>query len=131
MKYIRTKDGEVFKLKHDGWLFKEIEPKHTEMLVAIGNDRYEMQKIVYNRVIGKSHWKEEVVAEADNLEELCDWIVLKHNGKIRKLYDNYDTAILCEGNDITLYEEIYGAIETEKGLIYVAKMNEKGELELL
>ena len=26
---------------------------------------------------------------------------------------------------------IYGAIWTDKGLIYVAKMNEKGELELL
>lgn len=27
--------------------------------------------------------------------------------------------------------EIYGAIWTDKGLIYVAKMNEKGEFELL
>lgn len=27
--------------------------------------------------------------------------------------------------------EIYGAIWTDKGLIYVAKMNEKGELELI
>ena len=27
--------------------------------------------------------------------------------------------------------EIYGAIWTDKGLIYVAKMNDKGELELL
>ena len=27
--------------------------------------------------------------------------------------------------------QIYGAIWTDKGLIYVAKMNKKGELELL
>jgi hypothetical protein len=27
--------------------------------------------------------------------------------------------------------KLYGAIWTDKGLIYVAKMNEKGELELL
>ena len=29
------------------------------------------------------------------------------------------------------WTEIYGAIWTDKGLIYVAKMNDKGELELL
>lgn len=28
-------------------------------------------------------------------------------------------------------DELYGAIWTNKGLIYVAKMNDKGELELL
>ena len=36
-------------------------------------------------------------------------------------------SLLNEEDD----EIIYGAIWTDKGLIYVAKMNEEGELELL
>ena len=49
-----------------------------------------------------------IVKQADTIEELCDEIVMRKDSKT-----------------------IYGAIWTELGLRYVAKMNEKGELELI
>ena len=112
MKFVRTKDGKISKVIHEdyGW----------EIPVYCDND------------FGEKYVQEDdVLKQADTIEELCDWIVFKLNGKIKALYDNYDTAILCEGNHIAIYEDIYCAIETDKGLIYVAKMNENGELELL
>ena len=39
--------------------------------------------------------------------------------------EQYNTKLRYGGCDL------FGAIWTDKGLIYVAKMNEKGELELL
>ena len=57
---------------------------------------------------------------ADAIEELCDEFVVIVDGK------HYIRVPASNPNFQT-----YGAIWTEKGLIYVAKMNEKGELELL
>ena len=67
---------------------------------------------------------------ADTIEELCDVFVYEQKSN-HELYD-----ILCKNkeNDINYIKNgtsIYGAIWTKKGLIYVAKMNKKGELELL
>ena len=42
------------------------------------------------------------------------------------IYDKTDMKWFVEKGD-----NVYGAIWTDKGLIYVAKMNDKGELELL
>ena len=42
----------------------------------------------------------------------------------KEAYKNYLDALATQ-------KEVYGAIWTDKGLIYVAKMNEKRELELL
>lgn len=65
---------------------------------------------------------------ADTIEELCDEFVV--------IFDNKEPIIshllgLAIFYGYTEYKYIYGAIWTSKGLIYVAKMNEKGELELL
>ena len=62
-----------------------------------------------------------IIDQADTIEELCDEFVCEHyisanTNDLRKLKPN---GLIC------------GAIWTSKGLIYVAKMNEKGELELL
>ncbi len=68
--------------------------------------------------------------QADTIEELCDAFV----------YAKCDYMELEEAKCEKEWNEsdwqqdglpIYGAIWTDKGLIYVAKMNEKGELELL
>ena len=69
---------------------------------------------------------------AETIEELCDEIVYKNyffNQDEPMLYPkewDYKTLLKQEPNVI-----VYGAIWTDKGLIYVAKMNDKGELELL
>ena len=70
----------------------------------------------------------------DTKEELCDRYVLdkidiiflnKEHTKYR--FENSDEWF--DITDIELKKGIYGAIWTDKGLIYVAKMNEKGNLE--
>ena len=68
-----------------------------------------------------------IIKQADNIEELCDEFVCERylaNGFNLKGAVSYFRALRRIGN-------IYGAIWTYKGLIYVAKMNEKEELELL
>ena len=67
--------------------------------------------------------------KADNIEELCDEFVVADRDNHRGRYIVRDDGVLKE-----VYEKIgdvFGAVWTNKGLIYVAKMNEKGEFELL
>lgn len=83
--------------------------------------------------------------EADTILELCDefdwkWNETEFPYSIARQHDRYDgygdlkRAMRGEenyGKYLNQDYEIYGAIWTDKGLIYVAKINEKGELELL
>ena len=105
-KYIRTKDG-IYEIISDDY--------GCEIPVYCDND------------FGEKYIQEEdVIKFADTIEELCDEFVFMSYGKPliinnldipRKYVDNYAN-------------QTFGAIWTDKGLIYVAKMNEKGELEL-
>ena len=74
--------------------------------------------------------------QADSVDELCDeFIVVHENGThviqkrcghgLKDMDKNYP-EYLKRNNQV-----FYGAIWTDKGLIYIAKMNENGELELL
>lgn len=80
-----------------------------------------------------------VLAQADTIKELCDELVLievdGYPTLLEELYferrrflrkNEYEFLSVLPENPI-----IYGAIWTDEGLIYVAKMNDKGELELL
>ena len=86
--------------------------------------------------------------KADTIEELCDEFVLIHtecdnskdifeatdNGKwLQHRGDSYYSFGLKQirSGELEIKSPLYGAIWTDKGLIYVAKMNEEGELELL
>ena len=78
----------------------------------------------------------EVIKQADNLEELFSAIVLKGVDII--FLNKEHTQYHFEGSDewfdiidTELRMGIYGAIWTDKGLIYVAKLNDKKEFELL
>lgn len=114
MKYIRTKDG-VYK----------------KSLVSI----CELDGIEY--ASDDEMCYAEIIKQADTIEELCDEFVMNN-----ELYVDCDTkywrliaypgenVVYHYGND-DIKNGIYGAIWTDKGLIYVAKMNEKGEFELL
>ena len=83
-----------------------------------------------------------IIKQADTIEELCDYVV--------SMNELCDVPIVEElphemGNDKHFisnvkFQTLQGqhgkwwvklAIATDKGLIYVAKMNDKGELELL
>ena len=71
--------------------------------------------------------KADIIKEADIIEELCDCYVLE--------FDNGNRVVI-DADEYCNYEKhvrknCYGAIWTNKGLIYVAKMNENGEFELI
>lgn len=109
MSFIRTKDT-IF----------EVVNENKKCLIVKG-------KRNSNKIYGKSKKCTNIVQQADTIEELCDAFVDAYNDGSR------DIALL---SDIYFFESykshiVYGAIWNDKGLIYVAKMNDKGELELL
>lgn len=112
MKYIRTKDG-IYEVINGCVLDTKLK-------------WWQLERI--NKNEGKFYIDGIVVCErvADTIEEFCDEFVYQ----IDKYHYYNDELEIAKGlcDDIT---KIYGAIWTDKGLIYVAKMNEKGELELL
>ena len=72
-------------------------------------------------------FKTEPLAKSENLEELCDCYVFEFENASRFVIDadeycNYENHIR---------KNCYGAIWTDKGLIYVAKMNSEGKLVLI
>ena len=75
----------------------------------------------------------EIVNEADTIEELCDEFVIAYENGARIVYGDLEWAKVKArvNSKISIKSIIYGAIWTDKGLIYVAKMSNKGELELL
>ena len=107
MKYIRTKDGRIIKCSS--------EENETIITVSLLTT---------------------TIAQADTIEELCDCFVkIKRKGKCKPYilkFDYKDLPTLREQAIKYKDSPVYGAIHLEdKGLIYVAKINEKGEFELL
>ena len=109
MKYIRTKDG-----------IMNISQTNTPYVIIDGE---------YRMI---STFK-----QADTIEELCDVFVMFSRNRRKgisvlqsisyaRLYVKRDNRY--DGHYV---EKIYGAVWTDKGLIYVAKMNNEGVLELL
>ena len=107
MKYVRTKD-------------------ENNLIIDLTD-----MKLPYNLIDGYIDFNKfgmfKIIKQADTIEELCDAFV--------EIY-NDGTYEITPINDIRFFESyknhiVYGAIWTDKGLIYVAKMNDKGELELL
>ena len=67
----------------------------------------------------------------DTIEELCNEFVCITNDGELPLLDTLDKIMLYADTYPDNVKNIYGAIWTDKGLIYVAKMNNEGELELI
>ena len=105
MKYIRTKDG-IFE-------FEYITPTCD---YACKNNKYFLAS--------------DVIKYADTIEELCDEFVF-HDIEI-DMFTIFPILLpLQKRSKINVDYEQFGAIWTDKGLIYVAKMNSKGEMELI
>jgi len=117
MKYIRTKDGRIAEIK-DNMIVKEttIEIINQKGLRLVYKDR------PYVCVLNGS--EDYIVKQVDTIEELCDEFVVEDTQGLHYRTDDFK-GLENTGN------KIYGAIWTDKGLIYVAKMNDKGELELV
>ena len=125
-KYIRTRDR----------IGERLEP--NEECPEVENEHW---LGIVNGLIHKDN--EPIIAEADTIEELCDefvglvkstssnfiiMTVIAHS--LKELKESLKTELngeVYEGH----YDIIYGAVWCEWGLKYVAKLNEKGELELI
>lgn len=113
MKYIRTKD-KIIKIP----FANEEEWKNAKYRFYSSYE--EWKRIWFANV--------KIIKQADTIEELIDEFVYKH-------FDSYE---LCSIKTFDIKAtlkyfnaEIFGSIWVDDNLIKVAKMNEKGELELL
>ena len=129
-KYIRTKDG----------IYEVVEDSNKEWGKQI------VVKFPKNLNMKLADVKDQIIKQSDNLAELCDEAVAIYpdgshdNCSVMHIVDNngfceavYGCLSVSADDLKKNYEcwEVYGAIWTDKGLIYVAKMNEKGELVLI
>ena len=105
MKYIKTKDG----------IFEVGEVVETESTIL-------------DKLHAKYYLKQNIIAQANTIEELCDEFVYCYRNDMPILVNEEQIKqIILVGR----IQDVRGAIWTGKGLIYIAKMNEKGELMLI
>ena len=102
MKYIRTKDG-IYNKRKLAFAFRE--------------DYCPTDKD-YEKLL-----QTQIIKQADTIEELCDEFVYVDGNR----HKNYPCYAVEPKNDVKYHDVIYGAIWTDKGLIYVAQLNEESE----
>ena len=128
MRYIRTKEGIIV----DTTKYKNVvERTFRDKVVAIDLNHWGQDNDKYPTWIDVK----DIIKQADTIEELCDEFALiseleKRIIKPKELDKDFEGWT----KEIGIPEgiiKVYGAIWTDKGLIYVAKINDKGELELL
>ena len=131
MKYIRTK-YQILKVRQTHY--------YKDKTVAY----YELAKNEYGKPFTVSPY--EIVKEANNIVKLSDELVIKYKGEEKPrtvnmadlLKSGKSGLIVFKKHIKWLFENNKDRLEfcnlgiwTDKGLIYVAKMNDKGGLELL
>ena len=118
MKYIRMANN-IYELFYNSE-FEHYEAKPRDILNLTRG-----QIIISEAEIGKYE-------TANTIEELCDEIVSVY-GETHTIIaiDISPKKILHNMKGWKVEADIYGAIWTGKGLIYVAKLNDKRELELI
>ena len=122
MKYIRTKDGRLYEVTAT---------PRTNPLIYGGTQFiqvYDEQECVRRDI-----YMSDVIKQANTIEELCDDYVVISEGKhivVHYIEDTYEETLEL---DYSVFgdHEIYGSIWIGPNLHSVAKMNEKGEWELL
>ena len=109
-------------------MLRYVRTKDTEYGAIIDTEKYK-------EITGEDCYipKDEIVQEADTIEELCDEFVVAYENGARIVYGDLEWAKIKANTSLEAgYKSIiYGAIWTDKGLQFVARMNLKGELELL
>ena len=107
MKYIRTKNG----------IYEVVDTYEVSYVIGYTEDGFE-----------KKIYKEDVIKQADTIEKLCDEFVYCYRDDMPILVnEEQKKQIILVGR----IQDVLGAIWTEKGLIYVAKMNTDGVLCLI
>lgn len=108
MKYIRTKD---IIYENNGLMQSNSTTEENAIIVCGGHFAIPVSKII---------------AKSDTIEELCDCFVEVGLGNPMVVTWEY----VLNDEDRRNFD-VYGAISTAKGIIYVAKLNDEGQLELL
>ena len=111
------------------------------MYIRTKNRIYEVESVLRDNGFVKGYnvgemafiTKDQIIDQSENLLELIDeFVVIRDSTKTNQLVrtDNieYLKEMMKEDKRII---EIKGAIWTDKGLIFVAKMSDKGEFELI
>ena len=76
--------------------------------------------------------KYEIIKEADTIEDLCDGLIVEEKENPNNWFIMEIAELDIEDLKYTLNDWIYKCfIKTDKGLIYIAKLNNNGELELV
>ena len=120
MKYIRTKDGRIYEIIE--------ETENSFELCSPFEKKMGCSCIMIKRVLGSN--EKPTYRLANTIEELCDVFVYSKCVFMTLEEAKHDKEWTeCDWQQDGFL--IYGAIWTDKGLIYVAKINDKGELELL
>ena len=117
MKYIRTKDGIV------------------ENTIITNKKMGDWAFLPFIQPVYES----DIVEQADTIEELCDeFVAVVENGLHNLIGSELKYRLRNKENNAGILEylkklntKIMGAIWTDDGLKYVAKINDNGELELL
>lgn len=116
--FVRTKDNRIIEVENE---------KHL-----CSDNEYRFQYKDSPALIKQSN----VVKSSDKLEDLFDEVVLDNSINkplISPLWEDENHRELAKKifiDSLKVDIKVYGAIWTEKGLIYVAKMTDKGEWEL-
>lgn len=87
-----------------------------------------------NNVYSRTKKLNDVIAQADAIEKLCDkWVYDDYAGNKNIINDIGFASLetIKRRFEKGIIKNVRLTIWTDKGLIYVAKMNDKGELELL
>lgn len=118
MKYIRTKNGRIYEVD-------------VLSIHYLGETHFSCWDIKHTRAFNDWH----IIKQADTIDELCDAIIyFEDDGNPETT--NYFGVMTTFKVKIEFLKKMGSkdfnlGIYTDKGLIYVAKMNEKGELELI
>ena len=124
MKYIRTKDGRI------------IDTSDWEAHYSKKGDEYVLESYTANFNVLMGVLAEDITAEADSIEELCDWFAFEdtfdaeHSG-VTFLFNSASLARLYA---VEKKRKTFGYLVIEKNgvktLEPVLQTNEKGEFEL-
>ena len=121
--YIRTKDN-IYEI-HSYYYYSTSEDDKT---YDVGS------RITEDEIVLKYVETKDVIKQGDTIETLCDYLFYKNReGKIliKELPFDYGLASIKSSLLAKQISDVKLAILTDKGLTYVAKMNEEGKIVLL
>ena len=113
--------------------------KYIRLTIGIFEVEEDFKPLKNDMVYIPNEGLNKIIAQADTIEELCDEYVIHYANGYHLITINNGDIIFKDDFDygfklkfaLENNWEIYGSIWVDDNLIKVAKMNEKGEMELL